>query len=91
MDIDSLSDNQKKDYPFYFRGHNQVMLAQILDHLKCAVRLIKWALNECDKILPEYLFDSDIQEFKNEKLLKYLREAQQIQSDFKFTRLGIKN
>jgi hypothetical protein len=54
------------------------------------VRLIKWALLECDKILPEYLFDSDIQEFKNEKLLKYLREAQQIQSDFKITRLGIK-
>lgn len=52
------------------------------------MKLIKWALSECDKVLPEYLFDSDIQEFKNEKLLKYLREAQQIQSDFKFTRVG---
>ena len=41
-----------------------------------------------DQILPQYLFQSDITEFKNDKLYKYLREANQIQKDLSSTKLG---
>ena len=40
--------------------------------------MIHQALKLSDQILPQYLFDSDIQEFKNEKLLKHLKEANKI-------------
>lgn len=63
-------------------------MSSIHDHLKSAIKLTKWAIAESDKVLPEYMFKSDIQEFKNDKLLKHLRKAHQMQSDFRATQIG---
>ncbi len=51
---------------------------KILDYLRISIKLFKRAAIMSDKILPNYMFSRDIEEFKNSKILKYLHQAFQV-------------
>eukprot|EP00347_Sterkiella_histriomuscorum_P022854 403336902 len=48
---------------------------KLLDYLRVAIKLLKKAGLMSDKILPQYMFSRDIEEFKNSKILKHLHQA----------------
>lgn len=54
---------------------NNGQVTQILKVLRTTITLYKKANQMCDKVLGKYLFLSDINEFKNEKILGKLRDA----------------
>lgn len=45
---------------------------KILEYLRIVIKLLKKSVIMCDKVLPQYMFYRDIEEFKNSKVLKYL-------------------
>jgi hypothetical protein len=54
---------------------NPTTRSKILDYLRGSIKLLKKSVVLCDKVLPNYMFSRDIEEFKNSKILKYLHEA----------------
>ncbi|CDW91252.1 hexosaminidase d [Stylonychia lemnae] len=48
---------------------------KLLDYLNVSIKLLKKSVLMADRILPQYMFTRDIQEFKNSKILKYLHQA----------------
>ena len=54
---------------------NHTQISQILRLLKTCIHLYKKSAIQSDQILPKYMFQNDIIEFKNEKILGKLREC----------------
>ena len=54
---------------------NNTQISQILRLLKTCIHLYKKTAMQSDQILPKYMFQNDIIEFKNEKILGKLREC----------------
>jgi len=60
MELDSVDLCVEREEVYFSRGYNVQVLTQIQSHLKLAIKLTKWALAEADKVLPEYMFKSDV-------------------------------
>jgi len=48
---------------------------RIFEFLKVCIKLLKKATILCDKVLPNYMFTKDVEEFKNSKILNKLHSA----------------
>lgn len=48
---------------------------QFYKQLRGCVKLLRKAALLCDKVLPQYLFRADIDEFRNNKILPHLVKA----------------
>ena len=57
------------------RDLEQELLTQILKVLSCTINLYKKASLLSDKVLKKYMYITDINEFKNEKILGKLRDS----------------
>lgn len=53
---------------------------QFYKQLRGCIKLFRKAAILCDKILPQYLFIADIEEFRNSKILPHLLKAYQLQT-----------
>lgn len=51
---------------------NPTTRTKIIDYLRGSIKLLKKSVVMSDKILPQYMYSKDIEEFKNSKILKYL-------------------
>ena len=54
---------------------NPNMRAKTVEYMRMTILLFKKALNASDTILSKYMFECDIEEFKNDKILKYLYQC----------------
>ena len=53
---------------------------QVYKQLRASIKLFRRAALLSDKVLPEYLFLQDVNEFKNTKILPHLYKAYQLHS-----------
>ena len=54
---------------------------QIYKSIRASIKLLRKATLLTDKVLPQYMFLSDIAEFKSQKILPHLMKAYRLQSD----------
>lgn len=76
MQIDNqLLDNLSSTESLNDERTNPNMRAKTVEYLRMTIVLLKKALNGCDSILSKYMYECDIEEFKNDKILKYLYQC----------------
>lgn len=70
--FDSFSHDEYSSDSLNCERMNPTTRSKIINYLRGSIKLLKKSVLMSDKILPNYMFSRDIEEFKNSKILKYL-------------------